>query len=82
MKVPARGKIFREGGITTMKQAMSYVLTLPVSTIIVGISTVKELEENIQIAKEFQPLKSEEMQMMENLTKPYFTDASFFKESW
>jgi aryl-alcohol dehydrogenase-like predicted oxidoreductase len=82
MKVPARGKIFHEGGITTMKQAMSYVLTLPVSTIIVGISTVKELEENIQIAEEFQPLKPEEMQKMETLTEPYFTDASFFKESW
>lgn len=82
MKVPARGKIFREGGITTMKQAMSYVLTLPVSTIIVGISTVKELEENIRIAEEFEPLTPEEMQGLENLTKPYFTDASFFKESW
>jgi aryl-alcohol dehydrogenase-like predicted oxidoreductase len=82
MKIPARGKIFREGGITTMKQAMSYVLTLPVSTIIVGISTVKELEEDIQNAKEFHPLKPEEMQNLENLTKPYFTDASFFKESW
>ena len=82
MKVPARGKIFRKGGVTTMKQAMRYVLTLPVSTIIVGISTLKELEENIHIAEEFKPLKPEEMQEIENLTKPYFTDASFFKESW
>jgi hypothetical protein len=82
MKVPARGKIFREGGITTMKQAMSYVLTLPVSTIIVGISTVQELEENVRIAEGFEPLKPEGMQYLENLTKPYFTDASFFKESW
>jgi len=82
MKVPARGKIFRDGGIKTMKQAMDYVLTLPVSSIIVGIATVKELEENVQIAREFEPLSEEQMKELEELTKPYFTDASFFKETW
>jgi len=82
MKVPARGKIFQEGGITTMKQAMDYVLTLPVSSIIVGISTLKELEENIQIARDFKPLSESEMKKLEDLTRPYFVDASFFKESW
>jgi uncharacterized protein len=82
MKVPARGKIFHEGGITTMKDAMSYVLTLPVSTIIVGISTLKELEENVAIAKNFTPLPELEMKRLEELTKPYYTEAIFFKEHW
>jgi aryl-alcohol dehydrogenase-like predicted oxidoreductase len=82
MKVPARGKIFHEGGITTMKDAMSYVLTLPVSTIIVGVSTLKELEENVVIAKNFTPLPEMEMKRLEELTKPYYTEASFFKEHW
>jgi len=82
MKVPARGKIFREGGITRMDQAMGYVLTLPVSTIIVGISTQKELDENVRIAREFSPLSSAEMKKLEDLTKPYFADALFFKEHW
>jgi len=82
MKVPARGEIFRPGGITTMAEAMSYVLTLPVSTIIVGISTVEELEENINIAKNFTPLSSERMERLEKLTRPYFAEASFFKDKW
>jgi uncharacterized protein len=82
MKIPARGKIFHEGGITTMKDAMSYVLTLPVSTIIVGVSTLKELEENVVIAKNFTPLPEMEMKRLEELTKPYYTEASFFKEHW
>jgi aryl-alcohol dehydrogenase-like predicted oxidoreductase len=82
MKVPARGGIFQPGGITTMKEAMSYVLTLPVSTIIVGISTIKELEENVAIAKNFTPLGKDEMAKLESLTRPYFAKASFFKESW
>jgi aryl-alcohol dehydrogenase-like predicted oxidoreductase len=82
MKIPARGRIFRDGGITSMKQAMEYVLTLPVSTIIVGISTLNELEENVRIAKNFKPLSEKEMRELEELTKPYFDDAAWFKNKW
>ncbi|HEX9658283.1 MAG TPA: aldo/keto reductase [Bacteroidota bacterium] len=82
MKVPARGRIFREKGISTMKTAMLYVLTLPVSTIIVGISNISELEENIRIAESFVPMTPEEMTHTEELTKPYYSDASWFKDSW
>jgi hypothetical protein len=82
MKIPARGRIFRDGGITSMKQAMEYVLTLPVSTIIVGISTLNELEENVRIAKNFKPLGEKEMRELEELTKPYFDDAAWFKNKW
>ena len=79
MKVVARGRIFREGGLTSMEQAMRYVLTLPVSTVIVGISNLAELEENVQIAKDFRPYDAEEMLHLEDLTKPYHTDATWFK---
>jgi predicted aldo/keto reductase-like oxidoreductase len=79
MKVPARGRIFRDGGITTMKDAMSYVLTLPVSTVIVGISKLDELEENVRLAKEFRPLPDTDMRRLEELTRPYAEDAAFFK---
>jgi aryl-alcohol dehydrogenase-like predicted oxidoreductase len=82
MKIPARGKIFRKGGITRMKQAMDYVLTLPVSTVIVGISRVEELEENIRIAEAFKPLSDDGMKELEQLTAPYYADASFFKTEW
>lgn len=82
MKIPARGRIFREGGITSMKQAMEYVLTLPVSTIIVGISTLNELEENVRIAKNFKPLSEKQMRELEELTKPYFDEAAWFKSKW
>jgi hypothetical protein len=65
-----------------MKDAMSYVLTLPVSTVIVGISTLAELEENVRIAKEFVPLEEAEMKKLEGLTKEYYAEASFFKTHW
>lgn len=82
MKIPARGKIFKEGGITSMEQAMGYALTLPVSTIIVGISTLQELEENVQIAKDFKPFSKKKMTHLEKLTEPYHEEASFFKYTW
>jgi aryl-alcohol dehydrogenase-like predicted oxidoreductase len=79
MKVPARGRMLRNDGVSTMKDAMRYVLTLPVSTVIVGISTLEELEENVRIAKEFAPLKVPEMRKLESLTASYAEDAAFFK---
>jgi aryl-alcohol dehydrogenase-like predicted oxidoreductase len=79
MKVPAIGHIFRPDGVTTMRQAMSYTLSLPVSTVIIGIKTIPELEENIRIAQTFKPLTTAEMAELERLTKPYYTEATFFK---
>ena len=80
MKVVARGRIFHEGGLTSMEQAMRYVLTLPVSTAIVGISNLAELQEDVQIARDFLPYSAEQMQHLEELTKPYYTDATWFKD--
>jgi aryl-alcohol dehydrogenase-like predicted oxidoreductase len=79
MKVPAIGHIFRPGGVTTMRQAMSYTLSLPVSTVIIGIKTIPELEENVRIAQTFKPLTTAEMVELERLTRPYYTEATFFK---
>ncbi len=79
MKIPARGRIFREGGITTMQQSMSYVLSLPVSTVIVGCDNIKQLEENISIAANFEPLSTGQKAELEALTADYWDEASFYK---
>jgi aryl-alcohol dehydrogenase-like predicted oxidoreductase len=79
MKIPARDRIFANGGIISMKEAMDYVLTLPVSTIIVGLDKIAELEENIKIAQEFKPLTADEMLAIEEKTKPHYKDLLFFK---
>lgn len=81
MKIPARGRMFRDGGVTAMRDAMHYVLTLPVSTVIVGCDTVAQLEENVRLAREFAPLPDAEMRRIEALTAPYAADAAFFKKT-
>ncbi len=79
MKIPARDRIFSKGGIISMKEAMEYVLTLPVSTIIVGIDEIAELEENIEIARNFKPLNADEMLAIEDKVKPCYEHLLFFK---
>lgn len=79
MKVLARGYILRDDGIKTAKEAISYVLSLPVSVVIIGCSNPKEVEENVNIVKTFQSLPGEEMKRLESLTKGYFQDANYFK---
>jgi hypothetical protein len=81
MKIPARGRLFRDGGVTSMRDAMHYVLTLPVSTVIIGCDTVAQLEENVRLAREFTPLPDGEMRRIEGLTAPYAPDAAFFKKT-
>ncbi|HTY59744.1 MAG TPA: aldo/keto reductase, partial [Bacteroidota bacterium] len=80
MKVPSRGKIFRQGGVTTMELAMRYALSHPVSTLVIGISAIRELEEDVRIAREFTPLQPAEMAALEDLTKPYFADALWYRD--
>lgn len=79
MKIPARDKIFEGGGIITMKEAMEYVITLPVSTVIIGIDNLRELEENVDIARNFKPLTADQMLAIEEKTKPHYKDLLFFK---
>ena len=80
MKIPARGRLFREGGITSMKDTMRYVMTLPVSTVIVGCDTVAQLEENVAVARDFTPMSDAEAARLEQLTAPYETEAAWFKK--
>jgi aryl-alcohol dehydrogenase-like predicted oxidoreductase len=79
MKIPARDRIFAHGGIITIKEAMEYVMSLPVSTIIIGLDDVAQLEENISIAQNFKPLNADQMLAIEEKTKPYYKELQFFK---
>ena len=80
MKIPARGRIFKPEGINGIKGPLTYVLSLPVSTVIIGCDNVKQLEENVAIAKAFQPMPAGDMAKLEGLTSTYVNDASWFKK--
>ena len=82
MKVPAYGRLLREGGIESMEQALRYVYTLPISTAIVGLSSMNQLEENLRITRDYSPYSAEEMEALESLARPYQEEANFYKVQW
>ncbi len=82
MKVPALGRILRPDGIRTMEEALGYVYSLPISTAIVGISTLQELEENVTITGNFQPYSEDTLTELAQRTAHYHEHASWFKYHW
>jgi len=80
MKIPARDRLLRADGVSSMTQAMGYVLSLPVSTVIVGCRTIEQLEENVAIARSFTPLPEAEMRRLEQVTASYEPDGAWFKK--
>jgi uncharacterized protein len=79
MKLPARGRMFRPGGITSIKPAMEWTLSQPVSTCIIGVDDIAQLEENVAVAAQFQPLNSAQMAAIEGMVAGYVADAAWFK---
>jgi len=94
MKIPARGLILsswtppREPssryagtrpGTLQMREAMRYVMSLPVSTVIVGCDSIAQLEENVQIARAFTPMSASQMAEVEERTRPVHRQALFFR---
>lgn len=82
MKVAAGGAMFKDGGFGSMEQSMNYVLSLPISTVVVGISKIQDLTENVALAKQFKPLSAEEMAKIEDAYRPHAADATWFKQAW
>jgi aryl-alcohol dehydrogenase-like predicted oxidoreductase len=66
-------------GTLTMKEALEYVLSLPVSTVIVGCSNVAQVEENIAIARDFTPLPEWKLAEIHAKTEVIKRQALFFR---
>ena len=62
-----------------MREALRYVLTLPVSTVIVGVDSIAQLEENVEIARSFTPVSPVQMAEMEQRAAPVHRQALFFR---
>jgi aryl-alcohol dehydrogenase-like predicted oxidoreductase len=69
----------RGPGTLQMKDALRYVLTLPVSTVIVGCDSVAQVEENVQIARAFNPLSPAQMADLEKKAEAVHRQALFFR---
>jgi aryl-alcohol dehydrogenase-like predicted oxidoreductase len=66
-------------GTINMREAMYYSLSLPVSTVIIGCDTIAQLEENVQLAREFTPFSQQQMAALTTKVAPVSQQSLFFR---
>jgi len=76
------GSIVSQAGIS-VEDALRYVLSLPISTLVTGIDSEKVLDQNLKIAREFKPMSDAERLAIEAKTLQLAGDGRFelFKSS-
>ncbi len=71
--------IATRAGVMNMRDAMRFTLSHPVSTVIIGCDTIAQLEENVQIARDFTPLSATQMASLNDLAAPVAKQSLFFR---
>ena len=66
-------------GTLTMKEAIGYTLSRPVSTVIIGCDNIPQLEENVRIARDFTPYNDQQMAALAARAEPVSKPSLFFR---
>jgi aryl-alcohol dehydrogenase-like predicted oxidoreductase len=66
-------------GTLKMREAMYYTLSRPVSTVIIGCDTIAQLEENVQLARDFTPLNEAQQTELVARAEPCAKPSLFFR---
>jgi aryl-alcohol dehydrogenase-like predicted oxidoreductase len=74
-----RGAITTTPGTLTKHETMFYTLSLPISTAIIGCDSVAQVEECVQLARDFTPLNNAQMTELAAKTEPIAKQALFFR---
>lgn len=73
------GAIATTPGTLTKRETFFYDLSLPVSTAIIGCDSVEQVEECVQLAREFTPLNANQMADLEAKVEPVYKQSLFFR---
>jgi predicted aldo/keto reductase-like oxidoreductase len=66
-------------GTISIKEALTYNMSLPVSTTIIGVDSLAQIEENVRIASGFSPLSQAQMEEIEFKTLPVVRQGLYFR---
>jgi len=66
-------------GTLNMREAMYYTLSRPVSTVIIGCDTTAQLEENVQLARNFTPINEKQQTELVAKAEPCAKPSLFFR---
>jgi len=66
-------------GTLNMREAMYYTLSRPVSTVIIGCDSIAQLEENVQLARDFTPITDKHAGELVAKAEPCAKPSLFFR---
>jgi uncharacterized protein len=66
-------------GTISISEALTYNRSLPVSTSIIGVDSMEQLEENVRIASGFSPLSQTQLEEIEFKTLPIVRQGLYFR---
>lgn len=66
-------------GTISINEALTYNMSLPVSTTIIGVDSLAQIEENVKIASEFTPLSQSQLEEIELKTLSVARQALYFR---
>jgi hypothetical protein len=75
---PERLRTSKPGAIT-IREALTYNMSLPVSTTIIGVDSIEQIEENVKIASDFSPLSQNDLAEIEYKTLPVVRQGLYFR---
>ncbi len=64
-------------GAATPEQALRYAMSLPVSATISGVESMEVLEQNLAVARGFQPMTAQDMQVLREQCKVFAADGRY-----
>ena len=66
-----------KNGVLTPKEALTYVMSLPVAVLVSGMDSVEVLRKNLEIARTFTPMKPDAMQALRDRCASHAADGRF-----
>lgn len=79
MKVYMRGDAHRLPWYKSMEPFLRYALSHPVSTVVLGCDSTKQLSENVTYANYFTPMTDNEMRDLESEMAPFARQLAYYK---
>ena len=79
MKVYFRGFATRIPGFKGMEPFFRFALSQPLSTAVIGCDDLRQLEENVGLARSFRPMSDKEMAGLVNFVSPYARELMYYK---